>query len=214
MKKKGFTLIELIVAIAIISILAAVIAPKAVKTIEKAKVARVVSDMRTVRNAALSFYNDVGFWPGSMWGTMPHDPYSPGKYGEGFLNPPILRNPSGDDTGGQAAKRIATWDGPYLETWPISPWGIAYMWDLNNYDSNCNLPGCPQGWDSEFEHIMWLDEAPDPGPYVNVPRIPNSSRSLLKTAMDGNLDWTHGQVGKNTLAMYGDSIYIVVLEEK
>ena len=61
--KKNFTLIELVVVIAIMAVLAAIITPNALRAIEKAKISRAAEDMNAIRAAALSFYADTGTWP-------------------------------------------------------------------------------------------------------------------------------------------------------
>lgn len=62
--KKGFTLIELIVVIAIISILAAIIAPNAFKAIEKAKISEAIGDFRAYKAGIYALYGDTGHWFG------------------------------------------------------------------------------------------------------------------------------------------------------
>lgn len=61
--KKGFTLIELIVVIAIIAVLGAVIAPNAFKSIEKAKIAATVEDLNSIKTAAGAYFTDTSVWP-------------------------------------------------------------------------------------------------------------------------------------------------------
>jgi general secretion pathway protein G len=61
--KKGFTLIELIVVIAIIAVLGAVIAPNAFKSIEKAKIAATVQDLNSIKTAAAAYFTDTSAWP-------------------------------------------------------------------------------------------------------------------------------------------------------
>jgi general secretion pathway protein G len=125
--KFGFTLIELIVVIAIIAILAAVITPNAFKAIEKAKVSRVMADTKTFKTAAMAYYGDVGLWPpdvypqedpGFMTGNSyqnrcvvsPFDSYLPTNFAT------IIQN---------------NWDGPYIEKFPPNtPWGGSYDWEF------------------------------------------------------------------------------------
>jgi len=121
MSKKGFTLVELIVVIAIIAVLTAVVSPTAYNAIEKAKVARATLDMKTIKTAAMSFNGDTGTWPLRGIGTPLRGT------GAGFIN-----NTDGN------GNTVHGWDGPYLEKWPRNPWGANnaylnyYYWDADN----------------------------------------------------------------------------------
>jgi len=61
--RRAFTLIELVVVIAIIAILAAIITPNAFRAIKKAQVSKTVADMKAIKNALLTYYADTGKFP-------------------------------------------------------------------------------------------------------------------------------------------------------
>jgi type IV pilus assembly protein PilA len=63
LKRKGFTLIELMVVIAIIIILAAIAIPNYLKMTERAKRSRVASDMSTVATVLETYKTDWGKYP-------------------------------------------------------------------------------------------------------------------------------------------------------
>jgi len=116
MRKRGFTLIELIVVIAVIGILAAIIAPNAFKAIEKGKIAAAESDYKSIKTGSMSYYADTGQWPADgVTGTTSPNPF--------------MAAPAG----------VSGWDGPYLEKFPArNPWGGAYTW---NNDSAIDWTG-------------------------------------------------------------------------
>ena len=58
MKKKGFTLIELVVVVAIILLLAATLAPKLRNEVAKARDAKAVASLGSIRTAANIYYAD------------------------------------------------------------------------------------------------------------------------------------------------------------
>lgn len=61
--QSGFTLVELIVVIAIIGILASISAPSYGNYVRKAKMATLISDMEGVKNLAIVYYHENGQWP-------------------------------------------------------------------------------------------------------------------------------------------------------
>ena len=62
-REAGFTLIEIVIAVAIIGIFAAVISPMVYRHLSDAKVSKAQSETETIANAILSYYKDVSRWP-------------------------------------------------------------------------------------------------------------------------------------------------------
>ena len=80
MKKnnKGFTLIELMVVVAIIGLLALLMTTQYSRIQQKAHATSVVDDIQTIRYAAMNYKDDHGEWPpDTWWGEIPEglDPY-------------------------------------------------------------------------------------------------------------------------------------------
>ncbi|MDQ0148286.1 prepilin-type N-terminal cleavage/methylation domain-containing protein [Eubacterium multiforme] len=65
MKKKGFTLIELIAVIAILAILAAIAVPRVIQYVDKSKKVAIQSEAKVIYNAAEAAYNDGLLVPNS-----------------------------------------------------------------------------------------------------------------------------------------------------
>jgi prepilin-type N-terminal cleavage/methylation domain-containing protein len=63
MKSKGFTLIELMVVVAIIGILASATLPTLSGLTDKAKVVKAQSELESIGTAILAYRNDRGQWP-------------------------------------------------------------------------------------------------------------------------------------------------------
>lgn len=68
MKKKGFTLIELIAVIAILAILAIIAVPRVMAYVEKSKKVAIQTEATTIYNAAEAAYNDGKFTAGKDTG--------------------------------------------------------------------------------------------------------------------------------------------------
>lgn len=68
-ERKGFTLIEILIVVAIIAILASVVLVGIGPTQKSARDARRISDLRQVQNAAELYYNKCGYYPGGVQGS-------------------------------------------------------------------------------------------------------------------------------------------------
>jgi len=61
--RSGFTLIEIVIAVAIVAIFAAALSPMVFRHMEDAKVGKAQNETEVIANAVLSYYKDVGKWP-------------------------------------------------------------------------------------------------------------------------------------------------------
>ncbi|WP_376707968.1 type II secretion system major pseudopilin GspG [Kangiella sp. TOML190] len=62
-KQQGFTLTEILIAIAIVAIMSTVVALNFLGETDKARLTRVKGDLTTLESALQGFYNDNGFFP-------------------------------------------------------------------------------------------------------------------------------------------------------
>lgn len=69
--EQGFTLLELLVTVAIVGILAAIAVPQLSSYRDKARVARVATEMRSFESAFYAYYADHGEWPEDSHRTVP-----------------------------------------------------------------------------------------------------------------------------------------------
>jgi general secretion pathway protein G len=63
---KGFTLIELVVVMAIVALLVALAAPRYFKSVDRSKEAVLRSNLATVRDALDKYYGDTGKYPDQL----------------------------------------------------------------------------------------------------------------------------------------------------
>lgn len=62
-RRRGFTLVELLLVLALVGVLAGSVVLVSGGASDRAKAIRIVSDLRTIKSAALMYYVDRGRWP-------------------------------------------------------------------------------------------------------------------------------------------------------
>jgi len=61
--RRGFTLIEIVIAVAIVAIFAAAMTPMVFRHLEDAKIGKAQNETEVIASAVLGYYKDVGRWP-------------------------------------------------------------------------------------------------------------------------------------------------------
>ena len=69
-KRKGFMILELVIAVAIIGVLAAMAVPNLIGLTDEAKVARIQSDLSAIGTAVDVYYVKNGAYPSSLSGLV------------------------------------------------------------------------------------------------------------------------------------------------
>ncbi len=113
----GFTLIEIIVNIAIIAILAAIAIPAYTIFKDKANIGKVKSDLRAIQNAVEILASDTEKWPGGIE--------------VGLINKKKISDLSKKESGliTEDSNKFPNWAGPYIESIPTDPWGREYFFE-------------------------------------------------------------------------------------
>jgi prepilin-type N-terminal cleavage/methylation domain-containing protein len=75
-KRKGFTLIEILIVVAIIAILASVVLVGLGPTQQAGRDARRISDLSEVQNGLELYYNECGYYPGTAQASAPCGAFS------------------------------------------------------------------------------------------------------------------------------------------
>jgi prepilin-type N-terminal cleavage/methylation domain-containing protein len=145
---RGFTLIEVIVVIAVIGILAGILVPRVIMYTEDSKIARAKNECVVLGAAITSFYKDLGRWPTAN-GTTAAQPDAlvftdsgagtAATMGTGVTswlgaprdsldNQVIDNNPGAGGNNYPTASQYgeAIWRGPYTHQVPADPWGRKY----------------------------------------------------------------------------------------
>jgi prepilin-type N-terminal cleavage/methylation domain-containing protein len=186
MPKKGFTLIELMVVIAIIGILGTVISPAIGNAVNKARIAKIVATIHTLETGAESYYSDTGGFAT--------------EYGSSYYNGVAYHGLALDDA-------RANWAGPYIKTPlaggnnPYNPNSFVYMY-ANLTGGACN----PNGFDLNGDGT--LDRTGE-GNFVCFPYVGSTNAQKIDVMFDKgvNGDWaTTGRVKYQ--ASYGGTVNI------
>lgn len=140
----GFTLVEVIVIVAVIAIVAGIVVPMIFKQIDEAKITRAEADCKSIASAIHAFRKDLGVWP-NLNGT-------PGSCTAGIsLLASNGAEPVGLSAVGYDTSATVSFDdvlkvddlgcynpdkykGPYLPTVNPDPWGNAFVIAANYLD--------------------------------------------------------------------------------
>ena len=141
---RGFTLLEMVVVLAVIAILAAVLTPIITSYVDRARVNAASTDLKSIAAAIIQFNTDTRVWPiyaGTFTdaaGTVEEVMQTTGIDGTvgsgtgwalttaGDLDDPLNRNTLALPTTGPRA-----WKGAYLQLAP-DPWGTRYYLTARN----------------------------------------------------------------------------------
>lgn len=112
----GFTIVELMIVLAIIAIAAAIVAPSFIKHRQSVRMTVARNDLRVIAAAVDQLAFDSAKWPGGIPAGFP-------------ANPEVWNLADGSAGIVSNDGRFARWNGPYMKKVPADPWGANYFFD-------------------------------------------------------------------------------------
>ncbi|MFA6512010.1 MAG: prepilin-type N-terminal cleavage/methylation domain-containing protein [Patescibacteria group bacterium] len=132
--QKGFTLVEMLVTIAVIGILAAVGLALLPDLRDKGRIADAQGDVRTLATAIRILEFDTGLWPGAQT-PVTHQGVDGNEVWD--LSTDVAGIVATDGS-------FSNWQGPYVPFLPVDPWGNPYFLDTD-YDVD---PSAGEQWEA------------------------------------------------------------------
>lgn len=192
--KRGFTLIELTVVLAVLVTLALILTPSIANFINDSRVARARSDCQTIASSIVQFYRDNGFfpqWPAAVAGgpglpqgrvnllvsagRIPPES-TPSFWTSGTSD--LINNQLMVNNPGYALRTPSTqygWNGPYFSSeLGTDPWGNRYMVNIGLIDVSQG----PQGLGGATKSAVWVISAGSNGT-IDTPYTQNLLTAAL-----------------------------------
>jgi general secretion pathway protein G len=115
-KERGFTLIEILVTIAIISLLGSLASIGVIKAMRSAKIKQAETDLAMISSAIITLADATGRWPNKAVRTTPGN----AKVLDLTVDSAGLLGSDGS---------YPNWNGPYCDDIMTDPWGNPYFFD-------------------------------------------------------------------------------------
>jgi prepilin-type N-terminal cleavage/methylation domain-containing protein len=139
--RRGFTLIEVVIVIAVLAILAAVLVPVVGGNIRSARTARASADAKTLGEAIVRFRQDLGFWPLRDAAAAPvQELNGPGSFAQAadwldwnvaskldMVFHLVLNGNNYRNDAASRAQGLPCWNGPYVNQVNPDPWGHPFL---------------------------------------------------------------------------------------
>lgn len=203
-RRSAFTLIELLIVVAIIAILAAIAVPNFLSAQTRAKVSRAKSDHRTISTGLESYYVDWNRYPRSNTSSRALEP--PSFAGRVGYKPTLerLTTPVAYLSGGgvfeDPFKAIATYQGANLET--VAPIA-SYVSDFANFQLYWYMAR------SDENASIWDDSDREPFWYLLESAGPDLHHHNIGTALNTLRDNGPAELGFINKAIYDPSNGVV-----
>ncbi len=211
-QRDGFTLIEIVIAVAIVAIFAAALTPMVFKHLEEAKISKAKNETDVIGNAIMSLYKDTGKWP-----------YTNANGPTGTIDRVISSNNVAIGNGAGAASGAANW-GAYGTSKQLGDY-LFY----NNPDDDSSDTGVAAGtaddyelagsnqWQGPYIEQYQLDDPWGNAYVVNVRYMPGGRYTgsvlhrvfVLSAGPDGR--WQTGYSDAATEQTTGDDIGTLVM---
>ena len=136
-RKAGFTLIEIVIVVAVIALLAGILAPIAFNQIDDAQKVRALGDCKGIANALLLYRKDTGTWPTTKKMLYTDGAAAASENNFDSASKELLEKSLTDNT-----PAAIGWRGPYLSAYDADPWGNRYIVEIEGTKAS----GAPYAW--------------------------------------------------------------------